>query len=256
MNNHTKGKILEDYVEYVYKFLLDLDSNPDDEPIVISRNVRFSKGEYSNEFDIYYQFSKAGVRHQVAIECKNHHDRIDIGHIRNFNDKLRDFNITGVFVSNSGFQSGAEYYAKEKNILLLKTEQLPNFINLIGFRIQQIFLPSKHVKGEPFYILMEHFNGELTGSYHVVELSQNHKVMLLFLSKKLAIDYLHVSGESDLKIRGLKQEAFDFFILAAKNFGATFQIICFKQDDNDGHLSFEIAPEKLKAEYFDLLIKD
>jgi hypothetical protein len=256
MNNHNKGKILEDYVEYVYRFLLDLESREDDEPIVISRNVKMVRNGYSNEFDIYYEFSKAGIRHKVAIECKNHNTPVDISHIRNFHDKLRDFNVTGVFVSGSGFQSGAENYARDKNILLFTTQDLPDFFKLLTLRLEQVYLPTKFVKGEPFYVLMEHKLGHLTGSYHVVNFPSRRNKIPLFLSKKLALDYLQSTGECDLLIRGLKQEVFDFLILFAKRANISFTIICHKAEKQNGHIAFDIEAQELKAEYYDLSINN
>lgn len=251
MNNYFKGRVLEDYVEYVYKFLLDLETQPGEEPVLISRNVRMAKNGYSAEFDIYYEFSKAGIKHKVAIECKNHRSPIDISHIRNFGEKVRDFNVTGVFVSESGFQSGAENYALERGILLLKTEDLPNFFNLLGLKLKQVYLPTKFIKGEPFYILMEHKYGELTGSYLVVEFKSQKKI-LLFLSKKLALDHLKSTGESDLLVRGLKQEAFDFLILFAKRSNISFAAICSKMAGHGQQIAFDIEPQDLKGEYYDL----
>lgn len=255
MFNFKKGKIFEDYVEHVYQLLLDSETGQDDEPVMISRNVKLSKQGYSSEFDIYYEFSKAGVRHKVAIECKNHNKPIDISHIRNFNDKIRDFNVTGVFISNSGFQSGAKSYAAEKGIMILTTNEIPNFINLIGLRLKQIYLPSKFLKGEPFYILMEHKNGELTGSYHVIEYKAMPKAMFLFLSKRLALNYLKCTGEKDLFIRGLKQEAFDFIIMAAEKFDAVFRVVCAEGNKNGDHMMFDLTPNQLKDNYFDLKLE-
>ncbi|MDL2277217.1 restriction endonuclease [Parabacteroides sp. OttesenSCG-928-G07] len=251
MNSLEKGKLFEDYIEHVYRLLLDLESHADDEPIIISRNVRLKKNNYSSEFDIYYEFTKARIRHKVGIECKNHSAPVDISYIRDFYGKIQDLNITGVFISNSGFQSGAKAYAEEKGIILLTTDEIPNFFNLIGERIKQIYLPSKFAKGEPFYILMEHKDGALTGAYHVVETQPNKKSIFLFLSKKLALDYLNSTHETDLLIRGLKQEAFDFFIHTAKILDVNFAIVVLKSDENN-HFIVEIEPEKLKADYFDI----
>ena len=139
MSSYTKGKNYEDYIEFVYRLLLDLETSRNEEPIIISRNVKLSKNGYTSELDIYYEFRKANILHRVAIECKNQSHPIKISALRDFHGKISDFhNITGVFVSDSGFQSGAIEYAKEKGILTLKTNDLPNFINLIGLRLKQL----------------------------------------------------------------------------------------------------------------------
>ena len=135
MTNQVKGAIYENYIEYVFRFLLDIESRSDDEPILISRNVSFVKNGSPNQFDIYYDFSKAGVLHRVAIECKNHGRPVELSMAREFYAKLSEFhNITGVFVSNSGYQSGAKSWLEDKEIMALSTSDLPNFFNLIGIR--------------------------------------------------------------------------------------------------------------------------
>ncbi|MCD7978099.1 MAG: restriction endonuclease [Tannerellaceae bacterium] len=250
MNTYIKGRALEDYVEHVYQFLLDLEAHPDDDPVILSRNVRFAKNGYTSEFDIYYEFTKAGLRHKVAIECKNHADPVSIGEVREFYAKLHDLQVIGMMVSNSGFQSGAKTYGAEKEILLLTTEELPSLFQVIAQRLRQVFLPSRHIKGEPFYILMEHAGGMLTGNYHSVTYPGGKNCMLLFLSRKLGLDYLRRTKETDLLVRGLKQEAFDFYILAARRQRATFQVILC-ETPNGEHAILEIDPDQLKKDYFD-----
>lgn len=37
MNQFVKGNLFEDYIEYIYRLLLDLEENKDDEPILLKR---------------------------------------------------------------------------------------------------------------------------------------------------------------------------------------------------------------------------
>ncbi|MEY5049972.1 MAG: hypothetical protein RLZZ175_3331 [Bacteroidota bacterium] len=244
MTNHEKGKIYEDYIEFVYRLLLDSEAKSNDDPIIISRNVTFIRNGYTDEIDIYYEFTKAKIIHKVAIECKNHSTPIDISSIRNFHAKIRNIqNLTGVVVSNSGFQDGAKKYAEEFSIILMKTSDLPNFMQIIGKRLYQIFLPNEYDKGEPFYVLMEHKKGVLTGSYQVCEENKN-KYILLFLSKSAALEYINITKEFDLTPRSLKQEAYDFFILFAKNEKAKLQLVLHKINHYEYFSSF-IEPDDL-----------
>ena len=68
----------------------------------------------------------------------------------------------------------------------------------------------------------------------------------------MALDYLNSTGETDLLVRGLKQEAFDFLILFANRSNISFVIICRQIDANGEHFAFEIDPQDLKKQYFDL----
>ncbi len=254
MSNYYKGKNYEDYIEFVYRLLLDLETNRNQEPIIISRNVILSKNGYTGEIDIYYEFRKANILHRVAIECKNHNHPIKISSLRDFFGKITDFhNITGVFVSDSGFQSGAVEYAKEKGIIIITTDDLPNFLNLIGLRLKQLFLPNKFAIGEPFYVLMEtNENGELNGSYHCIQINNNSPLsIMLFLSKKHAQDFIKRNEEKNLVVRGLLQETFDYMTLFAKNIKAEFQIILKKENERGDYVSFFIKPEELKEQYLE-----
>jgi len=246
MNQFVKGNLFEDYIEYIYRLLLDLEANKDDEPIIISRNVKLIRNGYTDEIDIYYEFTKAKIKHKVAIECKNQSTPLEIGKLRDFHSKIiRNQDLTGVVVSNSGFQSGAKNYADENGIILMETKDLPNFINLIGQRIKQIYLPNKYIKGEPFYILMEHINQVLTGSYHIVSFNNTPQSILLFLSKQHAQHYIDLNKEFDLTPRGLKIEAFDFLISFAERINAKFQIIVNKTNYDNQYLSVFLEPKEL-----------
>jgi hypothetical protein len=251
--SYEKGKLLEDYVEFVYQILLKLEANGNDEPVLVSRNVKFFKNDIVNEFDVYYEFKKAGVIHRVAIECKNHDEPINISHIRNFSFKLNEFhNITGVFVSQTGYQTGAKALAKEKGILALTTEELPELNQVIGLTLKNIYLPNEYVKGEPFYLLMEEINNELTGYCEITHLGDGPGAIVLFLSRSMGERYISMYNVKNHAVRGLKQEAFDIYIRCAINEGAKFQIITYLGHNKEDNLSFYLEPEDLRKQYFDM----
>jgi hypothetical protein len=249
-NTGNKGKDFEDYVHRIYNMMLNMDIAYVDE-IVVSKNARIRKGDYSHEFDIYYEFTKAGVQHRVAIECKNTNIAVDKGRVQEFESKVRDFNnIIGVMVSVSGFQEGAKAFAKEKGIMTLHLNDLPNFFQLIAFQLKKIFLPDAKQRGEPFYILMEvNQYGELTGSYEIND-HDNKNLIFLFLSKKHAYEYINRQKIKDLQPRALKQESFEFIILTANRQRANFGIIIMPADTNANFMCMEITPEILKKEYY------
>ena len=63
------GKRLENYAQYVYSQLLQL--NDFDNTLVSKRVTIRGQSGATNEFDIYYQFSHLNVECKVAIECKD-----------------------------------------------------------------------------------------------------------------------------------------------------------------------------------------
>ena len=82
------GKSLEDYAQYVYSRLLELN---DYENTLVSTKVTI-KGQSgaTNEFDVYYQFTHLNIECRVAIECKDWKNKVSIKEIRDFSTKLQD----------------------------------------------------------------------------------------------------------------------------------------------------------------------
>lgn len=195
---------LESYTQYVYSTLL----NPRDNGVEVRRNVVLKglKGEY--QIDVFYQFENAGFIHRVAIECKYQNRPLDRDTIMPFCNKITDIgNIIGVIVSKSGYQSGAKEYAEKHGITLLTTEDLPKFNILVADYLINSMLPTKDWIGEPFWILMEREEDNVSGSYYKFSEKHNGRdVIPLFFSKREAIDFLNESEQTlHFAIRGVPQ---------------------------------------------------
>ncbi|EBQ4755803.1 restriction endonuclease [Salmonella enterica subsp. diarizonae] len=195
---------LESYTQYVYSTLL----NPRDNGVEVRRNVVLKglKGEY--QIDVFYQFENAGFIHRVAIECKYHNRPLDRDTIMPFCNKITDIgNIIGVIVSKSGYQSGAKEYAEKHGITLLTTEDLPKFNIFVADYLLNSILPTKDWIGEPFWILMEREEDNVSGSYYKFSEKHNGRdVIPLFFSKREAIDFLNESEQTQhFAIRGVPQ---------------------------------------------------
>ncbi|ECK1870746.1 restriction endonuclease [Salmonella enterica] len=195
---------LESYTQYVYSTLL----NPRDNGVEVRRNVVLKglKGEY--QIDVFYRFENAGFIHRVAIECKYQNRPLDRDTIMPFCNKITDIgNIIGVIVSKSGYQSGAKEYAEKHGITLLTTEDLPKFNILVADYLINSMLPTKDWIGEPFWILMEREEDNVSGSYYKFSEKHNGRdVIPLFFSKREAIDFLNESEQTlHFAIRGVPQ---------------------------------------------------
>ncbi|HVW99570.1 MAG TPA: hypothetical protein VHA52_03890 [Candidatus Babeliaceae bacterium] len=154
-----------------------------------------------------------------------------------------------IIISASGFQEGARAFAKEKGIMPLQLNELPNFFQLIALQLKRTLLPDSKQRGEPFYILMEVNQGELTGSYEVIN-HNNKNLIFLFISKKHADEYISRKKIKDLQPRALKQESFESIILMANRQQANFGIIIIPADSNANFICMEITPEELRKEYY------
>ncbi|MEH2015103.1 restriction endonuclease [Nostoc sp.] len=86
--------------------------------IRVDHNIKL-KGVSGQEhqIDVYWEYRIAGVTHRVALECKLHKTRVDIGVVRDFWGVLDDVSgLRGVIISPVGFTSGAKTYATSKGI--------------------------------------------------------------------------------------------------------------------------------------------
>jgi hypothetical protein len=211
------GQELEEYVQSTYRFLL----NMKDEGVTVERNIYLTgKSTAKHQIDVFYQFENAGITHRVAIECKDHSRAIDKGRVQEFANKIQDIGgISGIMISQSGYQSGAELVASHFDILLKTTKDLPPTPHLMAERLQSVALPDEDYKGEPFWAIMEHRDGKVTGSYFG---NQNNGRMFipLFLSKYHAqMNFAENILEKDRWcVRGLPRYAFKAFLVLLELF--------------------------------------
>lgn len=151
------GKDFESYVQYVYSTLLNLRG----EKTQVSRRTTFKlpTGD-SYEIDVYYEFIKVGIRHRVAIECKDWRRPVDQGKILEFHQKIKNIgnDIIGIVVSRSGYQAGVEMVAARHNISLLTADDLPSLPELVGRQIISSALHEPNLIGEPFWVIAERSN--------------------------------------------------------------------------------------------------
>jgi hypothetical protein len=88
------------------------------ETIRVDHNIKL-KGVsgLEHQIDVYWEYRIAGVTHRVALECKLHKARVDVGVVRDFWGVLDDIpGLRGVIISPIGFTSGAKTYATSKGI--------------------------------------------------------------------------------------------------------------------------------------------
>lgn len=145
------GSDFEEYVRQIYSILL----NMKDEGILVTRNATL-RGNNGKEYDIdvYYEFSQAGVRHRVIIECKDWVCPVDQGKVFELESKVRhNPGVVGVMISQSGYQSGAIEFAKDQGILALTLDDLPALNVVIAERLTTVALPDETAGGEPFWTI-------------------------------------------------------------------------------------------------------
>jgi hypothetical protein len=122
ISNYAVGKRYEDFVEKVYKALIEAEKrNGKIGHIAIERRKKIiSKSGTPAEIDIYWEYGIAGVKNCVAIECRNYNKNVDIQGVRDFARKISDISgLKGLMVTKKGFSNNAIAEAKADHIDLL-----------------------------------------------------------------------------------------------------------------------------------------
>lgn len=248
------GQELEEYVQSTYRFLL----NMKDEDVTVERNIFIpGKSGAKHQIDVFYQFKSADITHRVAIECKDHSRPIEKGRVSEFALKIQDIGgLSGIMVSQSGYQSGAELIANQFDIILKTTKDLPPTPQLMAERLQTVALPNETYKGEPFWAIMEHRNGRVTGSYFGNH-DKGRMFIPLFLSKYHAQMNLNenILDKDKWCVRGLPRYAFKSFLVLLELFEkrGIEPIILFRPPGDAseiGYAGFVTSRDLLVKEYY------
>ena len=87
----------------------------------IDHNVKL-KGTsgYTHQIDICYRLIIWQTEFLVIVECKNYKRRVSVDDLLEFKSRIDDLKVhKGLFVTSSGFQSGAKKFAEANRIALL-----------------------------------------------------------------------------------------------------------------------------------------
>jgi len=250
-NSNNTGQDFESYVQYVYSTLLNLRG----EKTQVSRRTTFqlATGD-SYEVDVYYEFSKVGVRHRVAIECKDWKRPVDQGKILEFHQKIKNIghDVVGVVVSRSGYQAGVEKVAARHNISLLTADDLPSLPQLVGSQLKHSALHEPDLIGEPFWVIAE--RGDTpenlsTGTYYAPHI-EGQPTIPLFISKKHAETYLkNVADRDNWAVFGMPQYKLKVLFRLAKLGNVKFAIVQGPPESN-GCISLRDIPlEELESDF-------
>ena len=114
----------EKFTQEIYQKLLNADAP---KATNVQHNVKLKgKSGQEHQIDVYWEYEIAGVKHKVAIECKNYNKAVEIGKVRDFFGALYDLNdVKGIMATKKGYQKGAKEYASYYGIDL-KELRVPN----------------------------------------------------------------------------------------------------------------------------------
>lgn len=120
MSKNT-GKDYELFVQSLYQAILQSELVTGQKNIIVETNkLLIDRNGTERQFDIYWEYRFGCLTYKTVIECKDYSQKISVDKIDSLIGKLNDFpDLTGVFATKVGYQSGAEIKAKNNNIELL-----------------------------------------------------------------------------------------------------------------------------------------
>ncbi|MDI6023900.1 restriction endonuclease [Leucobacter sp. UT-8R-CII-1-4] len=251
------GDFLESYVAYKYDSLLARHARN----IVVTKQAKIPD-IFGNiyDIDVFFEYEVAGIKHRVAIECKDHKRPVNRDDVLAFCGKIKDMPSTiGVFVSASGFQSGAQKYLDDHGVKHIGPDEFFNFGRIVADRFLAPLLPEESAIAQPFWVIMEKRNDRLTGSWASIppalagwEAKTKRQTIPLFMSRRDAKEFWAsvYAGADSWCIRGLEQPSLRVFIGVAKASDLTFAV--FKSLGPAEQPQFEVepySPQELEEEF-------
>ncbi|MGA3360172.1 MAG: restriction endonuclease [Halobacteriota archaeon] len=118
VSSTQKGLDYEDDLQKVYESMLK--QKLVDAKVEKRVNLIDSEGG-SHEIDLYWKFTLGSVQHQVAVQARNYASKIKKGDLIEFHKilELLPGQPVGLFITRTGYQSGALEYADKHGITLL-----------------------------------------------------------------------------------------------------------------------------------------
>jgi hypothetical protein len=236
---------LEDHVQHVYQTILELEGKT----VLVAKDVQLTGRQGSSyQIDVYYEFDVAGMRHRVAIECKNLGRPVDRDRVIAFKGKVDDcLDVRGVIVAANGFQSGARKFAEDNGITALALDDLPSIGRLLGMRLEHVAIPGESSIGAPFWTLYDVETAAPFGQE-----SDGERFALLFFSRQQALAYKKQRKLSARwAVRGLSQHHLGAFILVCDACAARYLVaeLRHRAPDPREFFFFEIPRAELIAQF-------
>lgn len=110
------GKQYEKLTQAVFDQIVNTDQSVVN-TINVQHNVTLQGNINSHQIDVYWEFEIGGVTYKTLIQAKELNRKVQQSQMETFRSVLDDLpGSTGVFVTNIGYQQGAENLAKACNI--------------------------------------------------------------------------------------------------------------------------------------------
>jgi hypothetical protein len=118
------GRSYESVAQGIFQLLVDLDSP---RRISLQHDVILQGKTATHQIDVYWKFEMAGVEYETIVQAKDWSKPVEQDKLFCFKAVLDDLpgQPRGIFVTRSGYQSGAANYAKAHGIILYELDVAP-----------------------------------------------------------------------------------------------------------------------------------
>lgn len=105
----------EKLVQHIYRQIVNCNSI---DTIDVQHNVTLKGKSTSHQIDVYWEFALGGILYRTVIQAKDWANKVDQGEMFKFKGVLDDLpnGTKGIFITKTGFQSGAVEVAKAHSI--------------------------------------------------------------------------------------------------------------------------------------------
>ena len=133
----------EKFAQEVYQELVNADVV---KTVEVKHNIKLiGNSGQEHQIDVYWEYEIAGVKHKVAIECKNYNSTVPVGKVRDFYGVLSDLNnVAGIMVTKVGYQEGAKKFASHYGINLMELRTPNEGEGIIGETILNFDVKVRH----------------------------------------------------------------------------------------------------------------
>jgi len=117
------GKSFEVLTQAIFQLIHDQEEVPN---IRVVRDVKLKGQSATHQIDVYWEFETAGVPYSAIVQVKDWSNPVDQGELFKFNGVRWDLPgpPKGIFVTRTGYQTGAREYAKAHGIVLYELREV------------------------------------------------------------------------------------------------------------------------------------
>jgi hypothetical protein len=117
------GKSYEVLTQAIFQLIHDQEEVPN---LRVEHDIKLQGKSATHQIDVYWQFEQIGLPYETIVQVKDWSRPVDQGDLFKFNCVICDLpgSPKGIFVTRTGYQSGAREYAKAHGIVLYELREV------------------------------------------------------------------------------------------------------------------------------------